>query len=231
MEEIRRQRLLLKQQETALKAKEKTIAKHQKASDKIAEMLKANPIGFILWNYNHQFHPKEMFNCLEKQKENYEGGYTTEDADGNEITKSEKYDARQFLEDLKEWFDGASICCWLEYSKTANSREGGRAIYVDFDLLKEIILVFELSSLIDSEEDLLNAWRKKVGIEVRNCNICFEDQYCVNGFYKKILDDEPISQANCVRSCLCKVDICITCVKKLQNKCPTCRSKFEAWGK
>jgi hypothetical protein len=219
MEEIRRQRLLLKQQETALKAKEKTIAKHQKASDKIAEMLKANPIGFILWNYSHQFHLKEMFDCLEKQKENYE------------IDSENKYNANQFLEDLKEWFDDAAIGCWIEYSKTAQSREGGRAIGVDFDLLKEIILVFELSSLIDSEEDLLNAWRKKVGIEVRSCNICFEDQYCVNGFYKKILDNEPISQANCGRSCACKVDVCINCVKKLQNKCPTCRSKFEAWGK
>ncbi len=45
-----------------------------------------------------------------------------------------------------------------------------------------------------------------------------------------VRDNKPISKSNCERSCVCKVDVCDNCVKKLCNKCPTCRTKFEAWG-
>jgi hypothetical protein len=67
--------------------------------------------------------------------------------------------------------------------------------------------------------------------ETRNCIICFEENKCfVNGFFKRVYNNKPISKENCERSCVCKVDICDNCVKKLCNKCPTCRTKFEAWG-
>jgi hypothetical protein len=66
-------------------------------------------------------------------------------------------------------------------------------------------------------------------LNICNCNICFEDQTCINGFFKKIYNKLPISLKNCERSCVCKVDVCYNCVKKLENKCPLCRTKFDAW--
>jgi chromatin remodeling complex protein RSC6 len=67
-------------------------------------------------------------------------------------------------------------------------------------------------------------------LKICNCNICFEDQTCINGFFKKLHNNQPISKENCERSCVCKVDVCVNCVKKLNKKCPTCRTTFEAWG-